>query len=192
MLVAQAWKADEFFFSKKGDPQLLEKIYRKLHAQKCNIVLCGMPSSGKTTVGGILKELTGRKLYDTDEVIRERAGKEIRDIFAEEGEAAFREMEKAVIEELSQEHGCIIATGGGAVLNWDNVHNLRRGGRIYLLDKTPDQLIPTDDRPLSKDRAALERLYTQRRSAYLRAAEKIIDGALDFDGAAAEILKDLC
>ncbi len=192
MLVAQAWKADEFFFSKQGDPRQLERIYRKLYAQKCNIVLCGMPSSGKTTVGGLLAEMTGRTLYDTDVIIRERSGREIREIFATEGEAAFRQMESQVIEELSHQHSCIIATGGGAVLNWNNVHNLRRTGRIYLLDKNPDQLIPTEDRPLSKDRQALEKLYHTRREAYLRAGECIIDGALDFPDAARAILEDLC
>lgn len=192
MLVAQAWKADEFFFGRPGDTSLLDKIYSELHAAKSNIVLCGMPSCGKTTVGGIIASRTGRTLYDTDVIIRERSGREIREIFATDGEAAFRKMEADTIDELSRQHGCIIATGGGAVLNYDNIHNLRRTGTVYFIDKTPAQLVPTDDRPLSSNMEALEKLYNTRRQAYLRAAEKTIDGALSFEDAAQAILDDLC
>lgn len=192
MLVGQAWKADELFFDKQGDKALWDMIHDELLSSKINIVLCGMPSCGKTTVGGLLAEATGRRFYDTDVIIRERAGMEISEIFASKGEEAFRKMEHDIIEELSREHGCIIATGGGAVLDYSNIHNLRRSGRIYFIDKTPAQLVPTDDRPLSRSMDALEKLYATRRQAYLKAAEITIDGSLSFEDAAAEILKSLC
>ena len=118
MLVSQAVAAYELFTGKKADGGLTDRIYAELMGSLENIVLIGMPSSGKTTVGKYIAKKTGREFTDTDRVIVKNAGKDIKTIFAESGEAAFREIETETIRFLSCGHtGKVIATGGGAVLN---------------------------------------------------------------------------
>lgn len=90
---------------------LIGKAYLGTKLQKQNIVLIGMPSSGKSTVGGLLAESEGREFIDTDLLIAERAGKSIPEIFAAEGESGFRKLESEVIADVAAKSGCVIATG---------------------------------------------------------------------------------
>ncbi len=175
MLVAQACKAQEFFHDTTLPEGTLRETFEKVLRSKRNIVLVGMPSSGKTTLGRMLSEKTGMRFIDTDILIAEGAGRSIPEIFDAEGEKGFRLRESRVISEVSVLNGAIIATGGGAVLDPANVRRLRRNGTIYLIARDPERLTPTGDRPLSSNREAMRKLYGQRREAYLQAAEKIID-----------------
>jgi shikimate dehydrogenase len=108
-----------------------------------------MPSCGKSTVGRILAEETGRPLIDTDALIVERAGKSIPEIFAEEGEEAFRALETAVAADLCKGAGQIIATGGGIVTRERN-HNLIRQNSIVIFINRPLEQLSTEGRPLSR------------------------------------------
>ena len=179
MLVAQAVLASVLFTGTEHDAvKLTNSIYDEIYFDKRNIVLTGMPGSGKSTVGRMIAQRLGREFIDTDAVIVERYG-EIRAIFAQHGEAYFRDLESAVIRELAPLNGKVISTGGGAVLRKENVDALRRNGEIFFIDRSPEYLIPTDDRPLADEKAKIERLYRERIDTYMDTADYIIDGDCD-------------
>ena len=171
MLVAQAAVACEHFLGEKLPAGALQTVYRAIHGEKQNIVLTGMPGSGKSTVGRILAREMGREFVDTDTEIIRLAKKPISDIFAQRGEAYFRDLESQVIAQLAQRTDLVIATGGGAILRAENVRRLRQNGRIYFLDRPVEDIVPTDDRPLSRDREALEKRYAERYPRYVTAAD---------------------
>ena len=171
MLVAQAAAACELFVGESLPQGALSRVYRTIHGEKQNIVLTGMPGSGKSTVGRILAQEMGREFVDTDTEIIRLAKKPIADIFAQRGENGFRELEGQVIQQLSQRTGLVIATGGGAILRAENLRHLRQNGRIYFLDRPLEDIQPSDDRPLSRDREALEQRYAERYPRYVAAAD---------------------
>jgi shikimate kinase len=105
-----------------------------------NIILVGFMGTGKTVTGRVLAEQTGLELLDMDSIIEERAGRPISDIFATEGEAAFRAMERELAQELSQREGLIISTGGGIVLNPDNLADFEQNGLIVCLTASPETI----------------------------------------------------
>ena len=174
MLVAQAVRASEHFLDTAYPEDLTDRIYERILRKKENIVLIGMPGSGKSAVGKILAKKTGKPLADTDRLIVREAGKSIPDIFREDGEPAFRDLESGIIRELSKQGGQIISTGGGAVLRPENVAMLRRNGRLFWLNRNPDDLVPTDDRPLADTEAKMKQLYIEREHVYRAAADVII------------------
>ena len=190
MLAAQAVFASAVFLEKEPDPELIRTAYGKVRFGKQNLVLIGMPSAVKTTVGQRLAELTGREFADTDRIIVDRIGMPIADYFAEHGEASFRAIEREVIGELSDRSGIVLATGGGAVLDPRNVRALRRNGCVVFLDRSPEKLAATPDRPLSSSPEALEKLYRQRYELYRKAADLHIYADGTPDEAAKIILED--
>ena len=191
MLSAQAVYASAVFLGKELDPTLIEKAYNLVKADKQNIVLVGMPSCGKTTVGRIIAERTGKTFFDTDDAIVAEIGMTIAEFFAQNGETAFRELESRVIAEASKKGGLVIATGGGAVLRPENVRAMRQNGTVVFIDRAPEKLITTDDRPLSSNRAALEKLYETRYEIYKSAADLHADGNGTPGEVAEAILKEL-
>ncbi|MEN7973266.1 MAG: shikimate kinase [Verrucomicrobiota bacterium] len=98
-----------------------------------NIVLVGFMGTGKTTVGRLLAEQTGMSLVDMDTLIEERAGKTINEIFAQDGEPHFRALEREMAKELASTSGQIISTGGGIVLNPDNIADFEETGLVVCL-----------------------------------------------------------
>ena len=183
MLVAQAVRASEIFLDKTYPPEVTERIYQRIFRQKENVVLVGMPGSGKSTVGRLLAERLGREFVDMDECIVQAAGKPISEIFAESGESGFRDLESRVLADvIAQRNSLVIATGGGAILRDENVQMLRRNGRLYFLDRPLDDLLPTDDRPLASTREAIERRYHERYGRYCAVADvriPVVGGAAD-------------
>ena len=177
MLVSQAAYAVEKFIDAPINNSRVEEVFKKLYKDKTNIVLIGMPSSGKTSVGEILSQNLSKDFVDTDNLIVESVGMSISHIFSEKGEAFFREKETEIIFETSKENKKVIATGGGAVLNKNNVDVLKENGRVYFIDRPLDMLVSTDDRPLSSNRADLEKRYNERYSLYTEYADVVIDGA---------------
>lgn len=171
MLVAQAVRASEIFLDKTYPADTVERIWKTLVRRKENIVLIGMPGSGKTTVGRLLAERLGREFLDTDEMIASVSTRTPSEILREDGEPAFRDLESRVVREASMRAGVVLATGGGAVLRQENVEALRQNGRLYLLDRPWEQLVPTADRPLSGTRELIRQRYEERREAYLSAAD---------------------
>lgn len=191
MLSAQAVHASAVFRDIPLDESLVDKAFKSVKNDKQSIVLIGMPSSGKTTVGRILAEKCGKQLADTDEYIIKKIGMPISDFFAKHGEAEFRKIEKETVAELSATGGRIIATGGGAVLDAENVRALKQNGVLVFLDRRPENLVATDDRPLASRRSALEKLYAERYDIYCAAAELHIDANTTPEAEADAILKEL-
>ena len=171
MLVAQAVKASEIFIDTKYSDTETERVFKKMMRDKENIVLIGMPASGKITVGKILSEKYERELIDTDSLIEKRAEKSISDIFKENGEAEFRRLESEIIDEVSAKTGVIISTGGGAVLNGRNVTSLRKNGKLYFIDRPLECLLPTSDRPLASTREDIKKRYAERYNIYTARAD---------------------
>ena len=190
MLVAQAVRASEIFLDTRYDGKIISKIYRKLMRKKENIVLIGMPASGKSTVGKILEKKLKRKAFDTDKLIERKEKASIPSIFAEKGENYFRDAESLTIKEISDKNGIIIATGGGSVLREENVDNLKRNGRLYFIDRPLTKLIPTSNRPLAKSPADIEKRYNERYGIYSAAADVRIDANTSAPMTADKILKD--
>ena len=140
----------------------------ELLKQLTNIVLIGMPSSGKTLTGKALCKYIDKTVVDTDAVIVERSGMSIKEMFARHGETYFRQWEHDVIEEFSKQNGLIIATGGGAIKNEENIQNLKQNGVVMFIDRDLEHLLVTDDRPLSKDTNAVAKLYEERYPLYTK------------------------
>ena len=191
MLVAQAVFAAEKFSGKKYDDNITDKIYKKILSQKENIVLVGMPGSGKSTVGKLIEKSTDFKFIDTDALIEERKGMSISHIFEKFGEGYFRDAESEIIKEVSNKTGFIISTGGGAILKKDNIHNLKKNGKIFFLDRPLKDLIPTSDRPLAKDADAIKKRYEERYGIYLSCADEVIKVTGDARGVADEIKRSI-
>jgi 3-dehydroquinate synthase len=108
---------------------------------KKNVILTGFMGTGKTTVGGLLAEQLGYEFIDTDELIQERCGRSIPEIFLELGEAAFRQMEADIAQELAEREGLVISTGGRLMLDPTNVAALSRKGRVFCLVATPEEIL---------------------------------------------------
>lgn len=190
MLVAQAVRASEIFLDTSYPEGTLENVFKKIIEQKENIVLIGMPASGKSTVGKILSEKLGRVFIDTDELIVKNADMTIPEIFKQKGEKIFRDMESEAVFEASLSTCAVIATGGGAVLREENLKALKENGRVYFIDRPLDALVPTIDRPLSSDRASIEKRYRERYGIYTSSCDRIISAEVDALGVADRILKD--
>lgn len=173
MLVAQAKESAEWFTGKALDNCVIEVIHKKLQKQMQNIVLIGMPGSGKSTIGQMLAEATGKRFVDADVCIVERAGKSILEIFSADGETGFREIETHVLSDLGKESSLIIATGGGCVTRPENYRALHQNGTIVWLDRNLEKL-PTEGRPLSQS-GRLEELYQKRLPLYQRFADHCVE-----------------
>lgn len=191
MLVAQAVYACEKFLGTDIDKNEIDRVYEKVLKSKQNIVLIGMPSCGKSTIGKFLAEKLGRKFYDTDCIIEEKTGRYCSEIIKTDGEEAFRKIESEVIFEVSKFSEAVIATGGGAVLRQENRLNLHKNGLLWFIDRPLDKLITTADRPLSSDREALYKRYDERYPIYCETADYKISGDLSIEEIAQQIKKDI-
>ena len=191
MLTMQGIKAAEYFFDKEIESCKAEEIFNTIIKRRENIVLTGMPSSGKTTVGNILSKETGRPFYDTDALIVKNAGCEISNIFAENGEEYFRDMESKVIaHEVAPLTGAIIATGGGAILRKENVRNLKKNGKVIFIDRDLKLLTPTADRPTASDYEAMKKRFEQRYDIYTSTADVKVNGSLLAEEVAKNVKKE--
>ena len=171
MLVAQATAAAGYFLGTPGAFQKEnQRIIKSMKQQMGNIVLIGMPGTGKSLIGKLLAELTGKTLQDTDAKIEEEAKMTIPEIFEKEGESGFRDRESAICKKLGKERNLIIATGGGAILRPENVDALRQNGTLVHITRSIDKL-PTRGRPLSKNIETLKKMEAQRMPLYKAATD---------------------
>lgn len=191
MLVAQAKAAEELFTNARISDAVIPEIVGKLRLDMENIILVGMPGSGKSAIGKEFARLTKKEAVDTDERIEAAAGMRIPQIFASKGEAAFREMEREALQSAGKECGRIIMTGGGAVLSPQNYAPLHQNGRIYHIDRAAS-LLETKGRPLSRNQEALRKMARERLPLY----ERFRDAKINNDGSLSEavqkIWRDFC
>ena len=145
MLVAQAKAAEEHFFGTAIPDGENERILAQLRQETENIVLIGMPGCGKTTVGQLLSQRTGKTFMDTDAMVEQAVGMTIPAYFAAEGESAFRQREQEAVAAAAGAGGRVIATGGGVILREENLRALRRSGRLVFLDRSLDKLTAAAD-----------------------------------------------
>ena len=120
-----------------------------------NIVLTGFMGTGKTTVGKNIAKQLGYDFVDTDELIQERAGKTVPEIFQEMGEVAFREMEAAVARELADMQGVVVSTGGRLMLDPGNAAALSSTGRVFCLVATPEEILERVTKDTATERPLL-------------------------------------
>ena len=169
MLVSQAKRSCELFTGKSIPDSEIDRIERVLSHQMQNIVIIGMPGSGKTAVSTILAERLGRKIFDTDTIVSEKAGMTIPEIFAAQGEASFRKLETEATAEVGKLSGNIISTGGGVVTVADNYELLHQNGVIVWIERDTNKLA-RDGRPISLS-SDLNELYAARLPLYERFAD---------------------
>ena len=173
MLVAQAKAACERFTGQPIDDEKVYTIKAEMERNTRNVMLIGMPGSGKSTVGAALAESLGRKLVDVDERIVEMAGCSIPEIFLKDGEEGFRQIEHQALCEVSKESGLVIATGGGVVTRPENLDPMRQNSLIVWLLRDLS-LLPKDGRPLSQTNSLTE-MFKVREPLYRAAADCVAD-----------------
>lgn len=173
MLVAQAKESAEWFTGCKISDFVIAEVYEELRANTENIILIGMPGCGKSTIGKLLAERTGKRFIDADKIIEENAGISIPEIFKSFGEPHFRKLETEALAQIGKQSGLVIATGGGCVTVENNYAPLHQNGRIVWLQRDIHAL-PVDGRPLSQS-GQLEAMYTKRAPMYQSFADMIAD-----------------
>lgn len=192
MLVSQAVKSIELFLGKTIENSIIDKTYKDLLKEKQNIVLIGMPSSGKSAIGRYISKELNRSILDTDELIVKRINMPIKDYFNLYGEKAFREIETDVIKEVSKLNGVVISTGGGVILSEVNMNLLKQNGLIVFINRNLDLLKPTSSRPLSSDFNSLKKIYEERLPIYKKFSDvEIKNDYDDFSLASLKLLEYL-
>lgn len=191
MLVSQAVYASSLFLKREFDKNITEQIYKKILFQKQNIVLIGMPSCGKSTIGKILADRFSRDFYDIDDIIIEKNKKNIVDIFKNEGEECFRKYEENAVNSIYQHNGVVISTGGGTILRKNNVDLLKQNGILVFLDRDIDKLQADQNRPLASSINKIKELYSQRYNLYCNYADIIVKNNDTIDKTIKNILMEL-
>jgi shikimate dehydrogenase len=190
MLVAQAKAAAEYFLGKKIPDGEIDSISRGLRDMLTNIILIGMPGSGKSSLGRDIAKKLHMTFKDSDRIITDVTGRKPGEIIEQDGEAAFRKIESQVLADLAKEHGQVIATGGGVVERDENMQALAHNGYFILLTKKLHRLA-TKGRPLSKDPAALAALYARRKPLYEKWADLTVNNDRYYKDTLAYVLRML-
>ena len=190
MLVAQAKYSMDIFVKNRYPDEIIEQVYKYLLSRIINIVLVGMPGSGKTSIGKAVARRERRRYVDSDAEIVASEGRAITEIFAEKGEEYFRKKEKQTLFLLGSQNGMVISTGGGAVLDRENYYSLKANGRIYYLEREINDLA-TRGRPLSTGTEALKKLLEQREPLYKAFADVTVENDGDFFSCVDKILEDI-
>ena len=187
MLVGQGVRAAERFLGQGLPDDTADRVLKKLRAEMQNIVLIGMPGSGKSTVAAVLAKKLGRDTVDADEKISAMAGKSIPEIFSDSGEEGFRKLETAVLAELGKQSGLIISTGGGCVARPENYPILHQNSTIICILRSVDKLAK-EGRPISMH-MDLRMLEKQRKPFYEAFADYTISNEGTPDETAEKILE---
>lgn len=175
MLIRQAIIADEFFFEKKFDEALVYPCMKEVLQEKRNVVLIGMPTSGKSTIARVLAQKTGNQLIEMDDELVKEFGTSIKEIFETKGELYFRDKETELAKKLRNAEKCIISCGGGVIKREENMRYLNENGLVIWLDRSVDKLYGTSSRPLCKSDDVILNLYNERKDLYQKYADVRIE-----------------
>lgn len=189
MLVEQARIADEMYLGRVIPKSETDRVCSKISREIENIIIIGMPGSGKSSVGRGVAEKLGREFIDMDDYIIRKAKMSVPDIFAKFGEPRFREMEREAARELGAKSSLVIATGGGTPVDERNHAPLRQNGRVYQIGRALDELA-TDGRPLSTSLEALREMQERRRPSYEKLRDKLIVNDSTIENAVDALLND--
>ena len=181
MLIYQAIKASELFNNTKVSDEIISKIKEKILLEKLNIVLVGLPGCGKTTHGKLIAKQLNKEFVDIDALIVEKENRSINEIFKEDGEAYFRNLETEFCKELSLKNNLVISTGGGVVLNKENIKHLSKNGLIVFMDKDIELFKISDKRPLTRNKDELKKLKDSRYNLYLSSCDVLVNLTNDKD-----------
>lgn len=189
MLIWQGIKAYELYTDSIVEDKVTQNILNEIYNEKKNLVLIGMPGSGKSTYGKLIAKELNKEFYDTDKVFEETFGSTPKQVILEKGEPAFRDMESEIVATLSSKLGVVIATGGGAVLLENNRKLFKANGTVLFIDRDIS-LLPTDGRPLSKE-YGVQKLYEEREPIYRETADITIktDGTTIIKEAVKDIIE---
>ena len=175
MLIYQAIRSIEIFLDKKISDDVVDKICKKIMREHSNIVLIGMPTSGKSKIGYILSNRLGIDFVDTDKVIEDQVGMSAAEYFKKYGEASFRELETKVIESIYKDTPKVISTGGGIIKNIENIKMLKQNGTIIFINRPLEKLFASSDRPLASNYDDLKKLFDKRIPIYRKYADYEIE-----------------
>lgn len=162
MLVAQAKYALEFFKKISIDDGEIDRIYKEILMTTTNIVLIGMPNGGKSAVGALVAKLCNKEFIDTDAIIEKKTKMSAGEYYARNGEKEFRKTESEVIKEICTKTNAVISCGGGAAMESENIHNLRRNGFIIYVDRDLEKITT----PRFLENESLSYLYDERKPVY--------------------------
>ena len=188
MLISQAIAAKHYFFSETGEEDAKDEVIRIEKQHLKNIILVGMPGCGKSSIGKLLAEKSGREFIDIDDNILSATNRTPAEIIKEDGEATFRKIENKILKENCLGLKKLIATGGGAVTTKEGRDAIRQGGCVVFIDRDIS-LLDKSDRPLSQ--GSLLDLYNGRIELYKKTADYIIDGNADMNTVAERIIKEV-
>lgn len=188
MLVRQAYSADELFIGHRLEPSQVNTCMNALYHQMRNIVLIGMPTSGKTTLAEKLSYVTRRPVVEMDDEIEKKLGTSIKECFAEKGEAYFRQVEQETAQQLRTASGVIISCGGGVVTNDRTMRALSENGIVVWIQRDLKHLFSTDSRPLSGNEEYMKQLYESRKDLY----QKYSDVTIINDNQKEEAVAKIC
>ncbi|MBO4623312.1 MAG: shikimate dehydrogenase [Bacilli bacterium] len=195
MLVMQAGAAHKLFTNKRVSDNEIDKLTKKIIRGSINIVLIGMMGSGKSTIGKKLAKKLKKRFVDTDDLLEQSADASIAQIINARGIDEFRKMESNLIDRCSSLKNAVIATGGGAIENIDNIRKLRKNGLIVFLNRDLDKAIKSvfeegnKKRPLAVDEVTYKRLYEERYEKYRMCADIIIEDTDDIKTIIKEIIE---
>lgn len=181
MLVAQAVYASAIFKGEVADQTLIDKVYTKIKKQKQNIVLIGMPSCGKSSIGRMLAKKLNKQFIDIDKEIEKEIGTSIKTFIELSGEESFRNLESQITYKYSKLNNLVISTGGGVIKRPTNIEVLKQNGIIIFIDRPLELLKPTKSRPLTNDIEKLKKIYLERYDIYMNSADIVVKNDKEFD-----------
>lgn len=190
MLVEQAVAAARLYTGLPFGPKDTERVLAQTFNTKANLVLIGMPSSGKSRIGKVVAKKLGKQFLDLDKALEEKAGKPIPQIFSQDGEEAFRLLETEVLAEQTKQPGRVLSTGGGVVTRPANRHLLRQNGVVVFINRPLAQLQVGGGRPLSNSPEALAKMFNQRLPLYRGAADIEIENNAPFMQVANKVMEE--
>ena len=191
MLVGQAVYASSIFIDKNYDQSVITNTYNKIYNDKKNIVLIGMPSCGKSTIGQEISRILNKEYVDTDLLIEKKLGMPISDFLNKDTEEEFRQIETSIINDISKKNNLVISTGGGIIKKEDNIFYLKANGTIIFIDRPLELLEATSSRPLSSNKKDLENLYNVRYPLYKKYADIIVKNDIQLNDVIEKILKEI-